>query len=220
MRKYFQKSLLIIWTILCFALGALATLYINNKISSSGWAEAVSATATVLALALAVITFKSWQHQKIREDAYSTTKLYITTLVEIESKYLEIISLFNSIIPTPGMMILSKSENQKTLDALQDTHRILRLLTSKLISTKDELPFWGISLTGKALIEHDTLIQNLNAHLNAAYYLQLGLTNELIYEDGGRSYQSWLGRLRTCSEALNQSFNKRKSLTVKAMFAF
>lgn len=219
-RKTFQNLLLPIWTTSSFAIGILATLAFGNKLSESGWAETISAIATVIALTLAVITFRSWQHQRIREDAYSTTKTYITTLVEIESTYLEILNLFYTIIPTPGMIVRSDEANQRTLSLLQETHSTLRLYTTKLISTKNELPFWGVSLSKKAALEHDTLINTLYGHLNAAYYLQNSLTNIFTHKKEDNSLQSWQSRLNTYSEVLDQSFRTRKSITAKAMFEF
>lgn len=215
------KNLLFpVWTTLAFALGILACLTFYEKITPSGWAETTSAIATVVALALAVVTFRNWQHQRIREDAYSTTKTYITTLVEIESAQIEISNLFYSVIPAPGMIVLSEEGIQRILNSIQQTHSALMAAALKLVSTKNELPFWGVSLSKRASSEHDTLLDALGGYLSAAHYLHNSLTNIFIYKREDNSMQSWHSNLNEHANTLTQSFKTRKTLTAKAMFEF
>lgn len=219
-KKTLKNLLLPIWILLAFSIGAILCLVLHEKIAPSGWAETTSAIATVIALSLAIITFWSWQHQKIRDDAYSTTKTYITTLVEIESTQQEIDNLFYSAIPAPGMIALSDEGTQRILDSIQQMHSELRLLTIKLISTRNELPFWGVSLSQKASSEHDTLIDTLGEYLNIAPYLYNCLVNIFIHKAGDTNIESWQSRLTKHSDNLKQSFDARKSLTAKSMFIF
>jgi|GEM_PF-7012850 hypothetical protein len=219
-QRALKNLLLPVWTTLAFALGILACLTFYEKITPSGWAETTSAIATVVALALAVVTFRNWQHQRIREDAYSTTKTYITTLVEIESAQIEISNLFYSVIPAPGMIALSEEGIQRILNSIQQTHSALMAAALRLVSTKNELPFWGVSLSKRASSEHDTLLEALDRYLCAAHYLHNSLTNIFIYKHEDNSMQSWHSNLNEHANTLVQSFKTRKTLTAKAMFEF
>lgn len=219
-RKALKNLLLPIWILLAFSIGVMACLVLHEKITPSGWAEITSAVATVIALSLAIITFWSWQHQKIRDDAYSTTKTYVTTLVEIESTQQEIDNLFYSAIPAPGMIVLSDEGMQRILNSIQKMHSELRLLTIKLISTRNELPFWGVSLSKKASSEHDTLIDTLGNYLHTAPNLYNSLVNIFIHKVGDTNLESWQSKLTKHSNNLKLSFDTRKTITAKSMFIF
>lgn len=219
-KAFFARLLLPVWTIAVFAAGVTLCLAVTGKLSPSGWAETISASATVIALALAVVTFRSWQHQKIRDDAYSTTKTYISTLVEIETAQIEISHLFYSVIPAPGMSVLSDESINRILASIQDKNSDLRLFTLKLISTKNELPFWGVSLSDKAKAEHDLLIEIIEKYSNSVDYLNNSLINTFIHKEHDNTTPSWQAVVNTHTAKLKQSFITRKSQTPKDMFLF
>ena len=218
--KFLTRLLLPVWTIVAFAAGIMLCLALTKKLTPSGWAETISAIATAIALVLAVVTFRSWQHQKIRDDAYSTTRIYISTLVDIETTQIEISNLLYSVIPAPGMIVLSDESIQRILNSIQEKHSDLRFSTLKLISTKNELPFWGVALSDKARTEHDVLMEAIGGYLSSVHYLHNSLKNTFIYKKPDDTTPSWQQQVDDYTAKLIQSFKNRKSQTAKQMFLF
>jgi hypothetical protein len=131
-------------------------------LNPSGWAEALSGIATVVALLLAVATYIGWHKQKIREDAYSTKKLYISTLVQIESTTVQIANLLFNLVPEAGMLVPSDSQAKSNLEKVVDKNNELKLYAQSLTSVNSELGFWGASLTRDSAAEHVKLMDSIN----------------------------------------------------------
>lgn len=218
-KKFNHRYMFPVWISCALGAGFILCLALDGLLEKSGWAEVVSALATVIALVLAVVTYRSWQLQKIREDAYSTTRLYISTLATIESTIIETLILLQSLIPQPGLVILNDEAAKKNLNALQENNNALSLYTLQLRSIKTELPFWGVSLSKKAEAEHDSLILSINSFRGPLHFIHGNLTNIYINKVDDDTSR-WSSMLQEQWETLNKSFSDRKSMSVKSMFIF
>ena len=217
-KKFRHELLLSVWIACALSIGFIIAINMKGILKESGWAEVTSAAATVIALVLAIATFISWKQQKIREDAYSTTKMYVSILAIIETTTVELANLFYSIVPAAGMIPPSDHQATKTLDEIQEKNSYLILHSQKLILTKSELPFWGVSLSPQAEADHDLLIETLNSYLNPLHHLHNSLTNYYIHKVSDNTFNQWWLGFNNKHLAINDLFNKRKSMNMHSMF--
>jgi len=208
-----------LWVVISFSFGFSSCLIFSNKLKTSGWAESFSAIATIIAVALAVITYRSWKNEKIREDAYSTTRAYISTLSSIERTLIEINNQLYRTLPLPGNIVPSEKSAAHTLDNIYNQNSELRSLTLNLTATSSELQFWGVSLSNTATLAHDTLIKALSNYLNYVHHLHNSLQNLYIHkvED---NYSAWHKLLAEQEQILFKSFEDRKKVGIQGMFNF
>lgn len=157
-----DKLVIILISTFWFAFGFFVCLLAKGLVKPSGWAEALSGIATAVALLLASITYIGWQRQKIREDAYVTKRLYISTLVKMEAITIQISNSVMGLVPAAGMLVPSDSQARETLENLVAQHNDLRLQAQSLISTASELGFWDAALSDESMIEHERLITGIN----------------------------------------------------------
>jgi len=187
-------------------------------IKPSGWAEAVSGIATVLALILAVVTYIGWHKQKIREDAYLTKKLYVSTLVQIESTTVQIANLLFNLVPEAGMLVPSDSQARSYLEEVVDKNNELKLYAQSLNSVNSELGFWDVSLTRDSAAEHVRLMDSIDEYLTSLHYLHNCLMNFYIHKLSDDTIQQWKKRFIEANNSIFDLFNSRKKKSMSTVF--
>lgn len=201
-----------------FATGLFFGLVAKGLLSSSGWAEALSGIATVVALILAVVTYIGWHKQKIREDAYSTKKLYISTLVQIESTTVQIANLLFNLVPEAGMLVPSDSQAKSNLEKVVDKNNELKLYAQSLTSVNSELGFWGASLSQDSAVEHVKLMDSINEYLTSLHYLHNCLINFYVHKSNDITIQQWKTRFIEANKTIFDLFNSRKRKSMSTVF--
>ena len=209
-----------LWALFAFSAGIFVAPLSYGILKDSSWSDALSATSTTLGLILAAITYHNWKRQKIREDAYQTTKLYITTLVSIESSLIKISNLILTITPTSGLIPPTKTRATTALKLMDLLQEELRSSCEQLQATRQELSFWGVTLSVYALKSHEDLLEGLNSYFSALYCLQNDLTNMYIHELENQttlpSYALLFERLKVIWGILEN----RKTKNMKTIFDF
>lgn len=205
--------------LLSFSSGFGFCLALNDKLTPSGWAEALSAIATALAVAFAIFTYKSWKNEKIKQDAYETTRSYISTLSSLEKTLIEITNLLYTISPMPGTIVPSLESVKRTLNTIQEKNGETRLLTQQLMSIESELQFWGVSLNKNAKEEHAIVINSINDYLGPLYYLHNSLSNIYIHNIDD-DHTKWSELVHAQTLILEKSFDTRKTMKIHNMFIF
>lgn len=213
-RRFIQPILLAC----SFATGLFFGLVAKGLLNPSGWAEALSGIATAAALILAIVTYIGWHKQKIREDAYSTKKLYISTLVQIESTTVQIANLLFNLVPEPGMLVPSDSQATSNLEKVVDKHNELKLYAHSLTSVNSELGFWGASLTPDSAAEHVKLIDSINEYLTSLHYLHNCLINFYVHKSSDNTIQQWKTIFIEANKTIFNLFNARKRKNMSTVF--
>lgn len=201
-----------------FATGLFFGLIAKGLLNPSGWAEAVSGIATVMALTLGVITYIGWHKQKIREDAYATKKLYISTLVQIESTTMQIANLLFNLVPEAGMLVPSDSQAKSSLEKVIDKNNELKLHAQSLVSINSELGFWGASLTQDSAAEHVKLMDSINEYLTSLHYLHNCLINFYIHKSSDNTIQQWKTKFIEANKTIFDLFKSRKRKNMSTVF--
>ncbi|MCX4216283.1 hypothetical protein MKZ87_01400 [Pseudomonas sp. MCal1] len=201
-----------------FATGLFFGLVAKGLLNPSGWAETLSGVSTVIALILAIATYIGWHKQKIREDAYSTKKLYISTLVQIESTTIQIANLLFNLIPEAGMLVPSDSQAKSSLEKIVDKNNELKLHAQSLISVNSELGFWGASLTPDSATEHATLMNSINEYLTSLHHLHNCLINFYIHRSSDNTIEQWKIRFIEANKTIFNLFNSRKRKSMSTVF--
>jgi hypothetical protein len=201
-----------------FATGLFFGLVAKGLLNPSGWAEALSGIATAVALILAIVTYIGWHKQKIREDAYSTKKLYISTLVQIESTTVQIANLLFNLVPEAGMLVPSDSQAKFNLEKVVDKNNELKLYAQSLTSVNSELGFWGASLTPDSAADHVKLMDSINEYLTSLHYLHNCLINFYIHKSSDNTIQQWKTRFIEANKTIFDLFNSRKRKSMSTVF--
>jgi len=201
-----------------FASGLFFGLIAKGLLNPSGWAEALSGIATAVALILAVVTYIGWHKQKIREDAYSTKKLYISTLVQIESTTVQIANVLFNLVPEAGMLMPSDAQAKSNLERVIDKNNELKLHAQSLISVNSELGFWGASLTPNSAAEHAKLMDSINEYLTSLHYLHNCLMNFYVHKSNDNTMEQWKTRFVEANKNIFELFNLRKTKNMSTVF--
>jgi hypothetical protein len=201
-----------------FATGLFFGLIAKGLLNPSGWAEAASGIATVMALTLGVVTYIGWHKQKIREDAYSTKKLYISTLVQIESTTVQIGNLLFNLVPEAGMLVPSDSQAKSGLEKVVDKNNELKLHAQSLVSINSELGFWGASLTQNSADEHVKLMGSIDEYLTSLHYLHNCLVNVYVHKISDNSIEQWKARFIEANKVIFGLFDSRKKKSMSTVF--
>ncbi|MDH0571549.1 hypothetical protein N7668_09830 [Pseudomonas fulva] len=200
------------------ALALLVSPLLDAKSSKTNWPDIVSAIVTASAFLLALITYRSWNKQKIREDAYTTTKSYISTLVDIEETIIWMHRKFYELIPAPGSILLNPEYVKKEIATLKHKHSELLTFTTKLMHVHDELAFWGASLSGKS--DHPKTLEALNTYLNRSDLLINCLININFHETPDNTLPQHEELTNKAVEALFKIFTNRKSKKMSNYFNY
>ncbi|QXZ16114.1 hypothetical protein KVQ82_09470 [Pseudomonas sp. AO-1] len=201
-----------------FATGFFFGLIAKGLLNPSGWAEALSGIATAVALILAVVTYMGWHKQKIREDAYSTKKLYISTLVQIEATTVKIANIILNLVPEAGMLVPSENQARSNLEKVIDEDHELKLNTHSLSSVASELGFWGASLTPDSATDHAKLIDAINEYLRSLHGLHNCLMNIYIHKSSDNTIEQWKERFIRANKEIFDLFNLRKTKSMSTVF--
>ncbi|WP_369990576.1 hypothetical protein [Pseudomonas xanthosomatis] len=205
-----------------FASGAALSLILSPLLAginaTLNWPDIVSASVAASAFLLALFTYRNWIKQKVKEDAYTTTKSYITTLVSIEEVMIEMRRKFDEIIPRPGNLALSEEYTKNEILTLKRKHSELITLTTKLMHVHDELAFWGASLTSES--DHTTTLKGLDRYLRNSDLLLNSMINiNFHYHPDESLHQHDLSTLKNTQE-LFLIFKQRKTKKMSTYFRY
>lgn len=194
----------------------LSPFLIKNQ--NTNWPDTVSAIVALLAFSLALITYRNWTKQKIREDAYITTRSFISTLVSIEETIIDMKQKFYEITPKPGMYLLSHEQDKKSLNHLNDQRNTIAALALKLMSIRGELDFWGVSLTDEE--QYNNTTEELNRYLDHSRLLINSLVNLKIRNDNDPTMIDHSVRTHDSIKNLFELFKHRKSRKMQNFFRY
>lgn len=201
-----------------FAAGFSVCLLLKGLLTKSGWAEALSAVTTLLALILAAVTYLGWHRQKVKEDAYTTKKTYISTLVIIEGLTVQVANLVSRLVPEPGLLVPSEDQVKSNLESIVGKHSDLALQAQSLITTQSELGFWGASLSDASTKDHENLINAINEYLTSLHYLHNSLKNFYIHKVPDDSMNGWKQRFIEANREIYKLFKSRKTKNMNTVF--
>lgn len=217
-----SSALTVFIYIVIFAIGAALALFfaplLGTKIATLNWPDIVSASVAAFAFFLALITYRNWNRQKIKEDAYTTTKSYISTLVSIEETLIGMHRHFNELIPQPGSIALSIEYSKKRILSLKQNHSDLLMLGTKLMHVHDELEFWGASLTNKS--DHTKTHEALDLYLHRSDLLINSLVNINFHQIHDSSLISHGSMTHDAMLELFKLFKDRKSKKMSTYFKY
>lgn len=124
-------------------------------------ADTTSSVAALIGVIVAVITITNWKNSKIQEDSYQLIKNYVSELVLIETTITEILIEIRCICPLPGNSVPTQIFVTETFQNIDTLRKTLSKLYRQIHQTKNELPFWGSTLTTKPEENHKTLMNDL-----------------------------------------------------------
>lgn len=126
------------------ATGPFFGLVEEGLLNLSGWAEALIRSRYGNSTNSCYRNIHRVGQTKTREEAYSTTKLYFSILVLIESTTIRIPNLLFNLIPEGGMLVPSDSQAKSYLEKeIEKKLRIETLHAQSLTSVNSELDFFG-----------------------------------------------------------------------------
>lgn len=208
--------------IVVFSSGAALPLFflpwITTRSLTLNWPDIISASVAASAFLLALFTYRNWNKQKVQEDAYATTKSYISTLASIEETVLIMRRQFFEIIPRPGGLALSEEYTKNQILLLKHKHSELEALTIKLIHVRDELAFWGASLTTET--DHTTTLTTLDKYLRSSDSLINCLININFHAVTDNSLNHYDSSTLQLTQELFSIFKQRKLKKMSTYFKY
>jgi hypothetical protein len=197
---------------------SIAFFLFGEKLDSSSWGAALSGVASAMALFISALTYTGWQKQKIRDDAYLTKKLYISTLIQIEKNAIQIDNHIQSLVPKAGTLLPSDTLAISTLDKVVEQRNEIQLHTQLLDSTASELLFWGAALSDASVIDLERLKTSMQEHLECLQHLHHGLSTLYIQKYDSDSIAHWESAFRETNNKIFQIFKSRKSKNMHSTF--
>lgn len=159
--------------IMAFLFGAIieATDY-KFLVREVTWTDILSALATFVTTIIVYMTYSRWLDSKKREDAYQTSKDYISCLVDISELLDDLIFPFEQCVPQAGgIPIKCEQSNSLLANSNEALHKLI-LKAKKLAKTKSELSFWEVNLAPEFEKKHVELLQEISSIFIVADALQ------------------------------------------------
>ncbi|UCA10450.1 hypothetical protein LA364_17555 [Aeromonas enteropelogenes] len=150
--------------IIAFLFGAIieATEY-QFLVKDVKWTDIISVIATVVTTIIIYFTYSKWLDSKKREDAYQTSKDYISCLVDISELLDNLMSPFEQCVPQAGGIPLKSKQSDSLLaNSNEALHKLLENY-KRLARTKSELRFWEVSLAPEFEKKHVELLQEISS---------------------------------------------------------
>ncbi|CDT81768.1 hypothetical protein [Vibrio coralliirubri] len=146
-----------------FFLGALieATDY-TFLVKGVAWTDLIVAISTVVTAFIVYITYSKWLTSKKKEDAYQTSKDYISCLVAISELLGDLFEPISTAVPQAGSIPIDSNYSLELLASSNKAHQNLVKSYRTLERTKRELGFWGVSLTKEFSKTHIELMKQLH----------------------------------------------------------
>ncbi|MGL4545808.1 MAG: hypothetical protein ACRCUU_09730 [Plesiomonas sp.] len=126
------------------------------------WTDIIAALATVVTAIIVYMTYSRWLDSKKREDAYQTSKNYISCLVDISELLDETMSPFEQCVPQAGGIPIKCEQSNSLLANSNDALYKLIAKAKTLARTKSELSFWEVSLVPEFEKNHERILQEVS----------------------------------------------------------
>ena len=126
------------------------------------WTDVITTFATVVATIIVYRTYSRWLDSKKREDAYQTSKDYISCLVDISESLYELMSPFEQCVPQAGCIPINREQSDSLLAGSNEARHKLMAKANKLARTKSELSFWEVSLVPEFEKNHERILQEVS----------------------------------------------------------
>lgn len=170
---YFGGYLKFLGYIMAFLFGVIieATDY-QFLVKDVNWTDVVTALASVVTTIIVYITYSKWLDSKKREDAYQTSKSYISCLVDISELLDDLMSPFEQCVPQAGGIPINREQSDSLLANSNEALHKLMAKAKKLARTKSELSFWEVSLVPIFEKNHEQLLQAISSIVIVAGALQ------------------------------------------------
>ncbi|WP_421216336.1 hypothetical protein [Aeromonas enteropelogenes] len=167
--------------IMAFLFGVIidATDY-QFLVKDVNWTDIVTALAAVVTTIIVYITYSKWLDSKKREDAYQTSKNYISCLVDISELLDDLMSPFEQCVPQAGAIPIKREQSDSLLANSNEALHKLMAKAKKLARTKSELSFWEVSLAPTFEKNHEQLLQTISSIFIIAGALQM--PNKLVLQ--------------------------------------
>lgn len=136
------------------------------------WTDVITTFATVVATIIVYRTYSRWLDSKKREDAYQTSKDYISCLVDISESLYELMSPFEQCVPQAGCIPINREQSDSLLAGSNEARHKLMAKANKLARTKSELSFWGVSLVPEFEKSHESILKEVSNAFVVAGVLQ------------------------------------------------
>jgi hypothetical protein len=126
------------------------------------WTDILSALATVGTAIIVYVTYAKWLESKKREDAYQTSKEYISCLVSISELVNDLMYPLEFAVPQAGNMVINREQSNSLLADSNEAFHKLTYKAQQLGRIKSELKFWGVRLAPEFEKNHDLLLRELS----------------------------------------------------------
>lgn len=136
------------------------------------WTDVITTFATVVTTIIVYRTYSRWLDSKKREDAYQTSKDYISSLVDISESLYELMSPFEQCVPQAGSIPINREQSDSLLASSNEARHKLMAKANKLARTKSELNFWGGSLVPEFEKNHESILKEVSNAFVVAGALQ------------------------------------------------
>ncbi|UBH29322.1 hypothetical protein [Aeromonas enteropelogenes] len=167
------------------------------------WTDVITVFATVVTTIIVYRTYSRWLDSKKREDAYKTSKSYISCLIEISELLDDLISPFERCVPQAGgMPIKCEQSNSLLANSNEALHKLIAEAKT-LARTKSELSFWGVSLVPEFEKNHESILQEVS--------------NDFVVAGALQSQVYWYYNVDQSKQAsMFEEFSKLKSRVINA----
>ncbi|EPE2648681.1 hypothetical protein ACSG7X_000369 [Vibrio fluvialis] len=125
------------------------------------WTDILSALATVGTAIIVYMTYAKWLESKKREDAYQTSKEYISCLVNISEIVNDLMYPLEFAVPQAGNVGINREQSNSLLADSNEAFHKLIYKAQQLARVKSELKFWGVRLAPEFEKNHDLLLREL-----------------------------------------------------------
>lgn len=126
------------------------------------WTDILSALATLGTAIIVYVTYAKWLDLKKREDAYQTSKDYISCLVNISDLLNDFMYPLEVAVPQTGSMEITSEQCKSLLADSNEAFHKLSYKAQQLARVKSELQFWSVRLTPEFEKNHDLLLCELD----------------------------------------------------------
>lgn len=125
------------------------------------WTDILSAVANVGTAIIVYMTYVKWLESKKREDAYQTSKEYISCLVNISELINDLMYPLENAVPQAGNLAINPEQSNYLLADSNEAFQKLIYKKQQLAKVKSELKFWGVRLAPEFETNHDLILHKL-----------------------------------------------------------
>lgn len=136
------------------------------------WTDIITALATIVTTIVVYVTYSKWLESKKREDAYQTSKNYISCLVNISDLLGELMYPFDVCVPQEGSMVINREQSNSLLANSNEAIHKLITKAKELARIKSELGFWSVRLAPELERNHNKLLHAISNVVVVADVLQ------------------------------------------------